>query len=361
LKNHLIDQSLYAVKFIQNSWPELLEKATIELQPWLNEIDEVYLCGCGDSHHAALGIEFAFDLWSGRKVRAAPAMFMSRYLIPRLKNQPQKILVIGISASGEVARTIEAIELANNVGAKTLAFTSNSESSLAQCASARLTSTIPFFSGPGLLSYIGSLLMGYASCAVLANSDNQKEISSCMEDIPSLVEQWIPLEMEKGSEFAVEMEPNQACVFIAGGSLLGSAIFAAAKVIEANGSYAWAQELEEWAHLEYFCDPAEMPTWFLSAGGRTASREREIFEAARTIGRKIRVSQWEGSLHWNSSAREALSPLGLWAGPSAYAARLAERFNSQPFRDFGGGRNPEEGGGASRIRSSARISTLSDL
>jgi glucosamine--fructose-6-phosphate aminotransferase (isomerizing) len=361
LENTLIEQSRVASEYVRNNWSGFMRDAMEALEPWLNDVDQVYLCGCGDSHHAAIGLEFAFDLWSGRKIRSAPAMFMSRYLIPRLDSSTMQTLVIGISASGEVARTIEAIDLANDVGAITMAFTSNSESSLGKRAKVSLTAAVDSFPGPGLLSYLASLLMGYASCATLASEEYREVICACMDELPSLLDEWIPSVIEMGKDFVLDTMMETGGVFVAGGSLFGSAMFAAAKVIESVGAYAWAQELEEWAHLEYFCNPKQMPTWFLTAGGRTTSREQEIFEAAKVIGRRMMINRWEGLGHWSSTTREALAPLGLWAGPAACAANLAERMNEKPFRGFGGGRSSVEGGGASRIRSSIRLKSFRDL
>lgn len=361
MENSLIEQSHITSKFIKSAWPGLLGAMHEAITPWVDEIEEVLLCGCGDSHHAALGLEFAFDLWSGRRIRAAPAMFTSRYLVPRLEPPARKTLVIGISASGEVARTNEAIILANEMEAKTMAFTSNPDSSLGQVAKVCVSIPTPTFTGPGLLSYISSLLMGYACCGTLAREDHREEIISCIGEVPALLDHWIPSELEKGFNFAQATETSQEAVFIAGGSLFGSANFSAAKAIESAGAHAWAQEIEEWAHLEYFCEPSDMPTWFLTAGGRTESREQEVFEAARVIGRRMNISRWEGEINWNSNTREALAPLALWAGPVAYAARLAELWDEKPFRGFGGGRSHVEGGGVSRIRSSLKISSLRDL
>jgi glucosamine--fructose-6-phosphate aminotransferase (isomerizing) len=361
MENSLIEQSHFVPEFIRNSWQEIFNRAEASFQPWQGRLDQVYLCGCGDSHHAAIGLEFAFNQWSGCRVRAAPAMFMSRYLIPRSTFPSNKTLVIGISSSGEVARTIEAIELGNEIGAKTLAFTSNNESTLANIAASTVTFSVPSYPGPGLLSYISSLLMGYAVCAVLANDQDREEIFLCMEELPGLLEDWIPVSMDRGEKFAEDPQIDAGCLFVASGSLLGSAYFGAAKLIESAGIYAWAQELEEWAHLEYFCNPAKMPIWFLSAGGRSRTREEEVLQAATAIGRCVGRDQWGGSKQWRPGVREALAPLVLWTGATSCAVKIAERLNEEPFRGFKGGRSQMEGGGVSRIRSSFRYTSTRDF
>jgi hypothetical protein len=75
--------------------------------------------------------------------------------------------------------------------------------------------------------------------------------------------------------------------------------------------------------------------------------------AAEAVGRRVQVSRWPGKVQ-SVPLREAVAPLALWAGPAAFADRLAQRLGQSPFRGFGGGRDRHEGGGASRIRSSAR-------
>lgn len=113
--------------------------------------------------------------------------------------------------------------------------------------------------------------------------------------------------------------------------------------------------------MEYFCEPADMPTWVLSADGRSRSREEEMLRAARQIGRRVMVSRWPGGAGWDDGQRELFAPLGLWLGPVAFAIRVAHERHEQPFRGFAGGRNQSEGGGASRIRSSQRRAVRKDV
>ena len=138
-------------------------------------------------------------------------------------------------------------------------------------------------------------------------------------------------------------------------------MFSAAKVVEACGVSAWGQDTEEWAHIEYFSEPADMFTWILSSGGRSQGREIEIEAAAKAIGRRLVVSRWEGWSGLRQIVREAISPLFLWVGPSAFAAKLAEALEEKSFRGFEGGRNVVEGGGISRIRSSQRVESVNQL
>jgi glucosamine--fructose-6-phosphate aminotransferase (isomerizing) len=355
MHNTLMEQVYGAQEFIRHAWRDSPGRAEAALEAIPSSIEKIFLTGCGDSHYAALGLEVPFQLWSGCQVRSGPAMQVGRYLIPHLSGRIEKTMVVGISSSGEVARTIEAVELASQAGARTLAITSSSNSTLAGTADACISIAGTTSSGPGLLGYLASLLMGFALCAKLSDEAGRAAIEGGVETIMGDFDQWCLQEQSKGIRFAEEMQDREACIFVGAGPAYGSACFSAAKAIEAAGVPAWGQELEEWAHLEYFCEPSGMPTWILTTKGRAADREQEVIEAAKAIGRHLVVSRctvWEGLPIW---VREALSPLALWVGPSAFAAALADRLGEQPFRGFRGGRSAREGGGASRIRTSKRV------
>ena len=353
MQESLTIQIEMAVGYITEFWKTASNQAShLTIQDGL--VRKVVLYGSGDSHHAALGLEMIFRTLANRQAQAGSSMYVSRYLVPDLGETSQETLVVGISSSGEVARTVEALEMGNEIGAQTLAITSNIESTLAKTASNVLPVELPDFpSGPGLLSYLGSMLMGYALAARLCDDASAQRLSEVLETLPAILERWMPDQLELGRRFANEVQDG-TCVMVGGGPAYASALFGAAKVIEAAAERAWAQELEEWAHLEYFCEPANMTTWILNADGRCRSREVEVIHAAQTIGRRLAVSSWNGGDDWHPLLRESLSPLALWVAPTAYAAERSKLIDAVPFRGFGGGRDQREGGGASRIRSSQR-------
>jgi glucosamine--fructose-6-phosphate aminotransferase (isomerizing) len=340
---------------IATQWPIALSYAK-DLPPLQKNISQVLIGGCGDSHHAALGLEFAFSLCTGNQAYAMESMRLARYAPSILRTQPELTLVVGISSSGEVARTIEALEIWRELGAQTLAITTNPDGTLANVADRSLVLAPPGFPHePGLLSYIGSLLMGYAAVAWLSGQDEHHRLNQLINQIPGLLQEWVQTERRRGEAFADIVEDG-ITVFLGSGAAYGSAKFGAAKVIEASGERCWAQDVEEWAHLEYFCDPAYMPTFVLSAEGRSNTRELELLKAMKALGRSVLLSRWGGHKGWTKGEREALSPLALWVAPSAYASKRAELLSEEPFRGFSGGRDRLEGGGASRIRSSQRLS-----
>src|SRR6266851_1435934 len=106
-----------------------LHAAAAELP--LNTPSRVYLVGCGDSHYAGLATRFAFERWSGVAVEALESLEFSRYAI---HSAPPDALVVAVSNSGRVVRTVECALVARERGIDSVALTYNPDSRLAEAA-----------------------------------------------------------------------------------------------------------------------------------------------------------------------------------------------------------------------------------
>ena len=116
----------------------------------------LYVVGCGDSHHAALSTEFAFETLTKLPDDPMTSMLFGRYaagLIPQ--SGPKTNVVIGISVSGAVSRTAEALRMGRQAGATTLALTATPGSPLAAEADVVLDVPVPSFPEPANLAVPG--------------------------------------------------------------------------------------------------------------------------------------------------------------------------------------------------------------
>ena len=139
-------------------------------------------------------------------------------------------------------------------------------------------------------------------------------------------------------------------------------LFSAAKILEASGDAAIGQDLEEWAHLQYFAKKVSTPTFVISGGERDGSRAREVVTAALAIGRRVAViTPAEKSnlfpdatvvLPFVDGVPDMFHALLTMLPGSIFAAYRAELLAEPYFRGFSGGRSKEGGGGISRIRTS---------
>ncbi|MDQ6833661.1 MAG: SIS domain-containing protein [Chloroflexota bacterium] len=258
-------------------------------------IKEIFITGCGDSHNAGVAAEMAFETLAGIPTHPLPAMQFSRYAIRTLpRDFPRSPLVVGISTSGEVSRTIEALTLARQQGALTVALTGNSESRAARAAEKVLAvSTESYGRSPGVRTYAMSLLSLYLLAIRLgevgarytqAEADDLRAELLGMADV---IEATIAASAQAARAIGAEMGAEPNFVFVGSGPNYATALFGAAKMVEAAGKQVIGQEMEEWAHLQYFSKEAETPTILIAPPGESHDRAAELAQIMRHLGRRI--------------------------------------------------------------------------
>ena len=366
-----------------HSLPELLNQVFQPLDDTIRSkldhelclsLKRLYVVGCGDSHHASLSTELAFESLTRLPDDPMTSMLFGRYaagFIPQ--TGPKTNLVIGISVSGAVSRTAEALRMGEQAGATTVALTATPGSPVAKAAKIMFDVPVPEFPLPegkvipGVRSYftsqVGLFLTAIRIAEIrgqLSNSEAAElrtEIHSFAELARKTIEECEPIAKKAAQEWAGEGE----FVFAGSGPNYATALFDAAKVLEASGDSALGQDMEEWAHLQYFAKNTSTPTFIISAGDRDLSRAEEVAIAAKQIGRLVAVISPKSTKGLIKNAdyhfpipdvKEMFSPLITAIPGELFAAHLAEAKDEPFFRDFKGERSIEGGGGISRIRSS---------
>ena len=351
-------------------------------------LTRLHTIGCGDSHHACEATELAFELLGGIPTEPRMAMSFSRYamatplsLLSLSKDDGRGAAsplargegVMGVSVSGGVTRTIEGLLRAAQHGMMTLAITSANTTPIAKAAQHVLTTRVPDVPNaqgvqvPGSRSFFASLVMLYLSAIRMGEArghispaqadDWRSQLLACADAIHETVR----LCDAAARDLAEQTLDATEFVFCGSGPNHASALFSAAKVLEASGDPALAQDVEEWAHLQYFARATNTPAFLISAGERDASRADEINTAMQTIGRRvIRVSPKESSRVPSTWLRyaacdEIFAPLVATIPTMLFASYRAELKGEPYFRNFGGGRSIENGGGISRIRTSELV------
>jgi len=365
----MYDQILSTPDLIAETWPRLLAAAQELLQAnWVPQIRRVMIAGCGDSHHAALSTALAFSSLAATPAEPLTSLQAARYGVPFLPPvEAPHTLVIAISASGEVTRTIEVLQAAQRRGAHALALTGTAGSRLAQAADSRLDVSIaPSAFAPGVRSYRASLLGLYALALALGQRRDSlaagfQSLQQAVANTTAQSADLIALLDAPCARLAQAFAGEPYLEFLGGGPNYGTALFSAAKILEAVGVPAIGQDLEEWAHLQYFAAPVATPVFLIAAPGRSDSRAAEIARAAHTVGRRVvfvgaPASAITGAafavLPLTVTIHEAFSPLLTCLAGELFAAHLADVTGEPHFRNFGGGRSVEGGGGISRIRTS---------
>lgn len=314
-------------------------------------ITRILITGCGDSYFAGVGTKMAIMQWSGLQIEAVPSLQAGRFDLPLEKTHtPESLLVLGVSRSGMVSRTVEAVRIANQVGARTTAITGTPDSKLGQEAEGIVDCSVPDYSGgPNLRSYHASLLALYAiglHFGEIRGFLTLSEIGQIHDDILAAAD--VMAETIADNKSRVEVLAEKLCHeevfhYISHGPNSASAMFSAAKVVECVGRYATAQDTEEWAHLEYFnAVKPDMPTFVISPGDCAHDLAAEFTRQMKRIGRtSIAVTPENdnevaplASFHLPvvGSVREELSPLVYALAGEMFGASLLEVIDAIPFR-----------------------------
>lgn len=345
-------------------------------------LKRIYLVGCGDSYHASYGAELAFHQFAGVPTQAFSALTFSRYEAGFLPpTGPNTNLVIAISVSGVVSRTIEALQLAQQAGAVGVALTGAPGKALGQAAQKVFQTTVPPLPDelagmvvPGVRSYLASQMALYS--AAIRIGEVRGHITTAQADslraelagLADVVEATIAACEPVARDLVAQWSDTPDFVFVGGGPVFSSAMFSAAKMLEASGDAAMAQETEEWAHLQYFAGDTRTATFLMSANGYDADRMAEVARAAQAINRRraaiVPASESLISgfvdvvLPVQGDVREAFAPLVYSIPGELVAAERAAKLGTPYFRDFGGGRTVDWADGASRIRDSHMLTEV---
>ncbi len=345
-------------------------------------VKRIYLVGCGDSHHAPVGAELAFHQLTGVPTQALSSLPFSRYTAGFLPDTgPNTNLVICVSVSGEVSRTVEAMDLARKAGATAVALTGNPGGPLGAVAETEFETAVPPLPDelagmvvPGIRSYLASqiaLLLAALRIAEVrgalttAAADAER---AAIAELADAVEETIQVCEPIVDDLVERWRDARLFEFVGAGPLYGVAMFSAAKVLEASGDAALAQETEEWSHLQYFAAEADTPLILLCADQFDADRMAEVARAAQSISRPIALVSTEDATEIRQYV-DTLLPIPrriperyasvVYSIPGElFSAARAAALGAPYFRNFEGGRSPDWADGASQIRSSHMISEL---
>ena len=306
----------------------------------------IYTAGCGDSFYAGLACEMAFGRFCRLPVKALSAMQCARYEADRLA--PHAVL-FGISNSGHVSRSIEAVELARAAGIDTIAVTGNGTSGIARAAAAAIPVAIPPMGrSPGIRSYTVQLL-SLLLCA-LRLGELRQTLSAAeaetwrqqLRNVAACMEATLQASDALAAEVAERLGEAEDWVFLGSGPSYATALFTAAKLVESCGANAWGQDIEEWAHIQFFNRQEHTPTCVIVPPGRSVDRVLELLPYVKGIGRHTLVvassqqtflpTQVDVVLPVAQPVPEELSPLVYCLAGELLAYYLAEVRGAEFFQ-----------------------------
>ena len=324
-------------------------RAALTPSEW-QAVKKVYLTGDGDSYHASCAAEMAFEVIADVACEPLSAQRFLDYGAAWMRPvAPSQTLVIATSASGGTERVVQAIERAKEHGALAVALTGTPNSAVTQVADRSVVVELPHKErSPGIRTYQASLVGMLLVAMQLGERQGryaQEEADRRRQELVALAEvvDATTNAIRAGCrEVADLIAASPVVVMLGSGPSYGTALYSAAKLVEAAGVFALGQDLEEWWHVERFAYPLDMPVFIIAPPGRSHWRAESVAATARGLGRRvIAVTHKDDTqvarhahmvLPVHGEVHEEFSPLLYHLFASYVAAHVAERLGRCPFQ-----------------------------
>ncbi|OSP54713.1 SIS domain-containing protein [Pseudoruegeria sp. SK021] len=260
----------------------------------------LFLAGSGDSYFAALSVAPALERWTGIPVQALTAMELARYQMPVCSDGD---VIVSVSNSGSSSRARECVALAKSRGLATLGITGTMEGRLAKSADAVVhrpvgdIADIPEAYGRCFLNfaeYVAVLQALYNFGIALGvarghlSSDTAQALRADLTRSIDCLPQAAMAIDEQARDVAQKILGAHTVFSLGAGPSRGTAAYSAAKFHEQMPINGVHQDLEEWAHLEYFLTyfnwREQSVAFIIAPPGNSADRASEIVSGMAGAG-----------------------------------------------------------------------------
>lgn len=274
-------------------------------------LDGAVFVGSGDSLSSAL----LASAYGHRAMSSGDITFLGRLPVGTRT-------VVGISHSGTSGATVQALRLARDAGARTIAVTSNPDSPLAD--SADEVQIVPALRLEEIVPCAGHLMLGLGVAAV-CGEDTRGATSALASRVVDLVPASETVLAELG-----DSAPHGISV-LSLPDLRGAADFWMLKLIEATGLTTRSVALEESGHVDYFLGPdAHLAIQLVGAYGR--ARHERLAQALASTGQTVLPVGVVGDRVESSGRDRLLHELAGAVLGTVVAEAAALKWGRPPFR-----------------------------
>jgi len=356
--NPMRDQILATASALVTAFDEMERAARLVLStPEIYRTRRIVLTGSGDSYFAAKAAELALLQHSGLPVEVRPPLEAGRYHSQLSGSRDLgNTLVIALSNSGAAARVAEAASLYREGGALVLGVTKAAAGRLAGVASKTLLLPVPPLPsapgfGPYLFAVTAILLLGIriGEVRMSITMDQAQALRAELKRTLAATEAANVALDSKAAGVAPAIVARPIVEYLGAGPDYAVAEYGAAKLFEAVGHHAYARDLEEWTHLNYFdARPQDIATVLaISPTSRAHSRAVELMQYFHKLGRAlVIVGSGEAAaiadqlghkvIPAGADTSELWSPLALSAPMALLAAHAAAHTGSTYGRGSSG-------------------------
>lgn len=279
----------------------------------VREFKRVALTGCGDSYCAAIAAKPVYEnaesftgsgMVPGTPTEALRNIECSRYYNTYKGWEPTTLagnVVCAVSISGSPRRPTEAVKRFRAIGGKSVAFTTNPNSELAQNANYVVPMTLPACDhAPNVTSYYSSLfsliMFGFYMSYVkrqISRDEAERFRTGLLQYVNAYSGSVMACLSEQAFQLALQWENDGVnnMDFVGDGADYATAFFGSAKMVEAFGGLTTNDDSENWCHINYFLKDTEHIGTFVIAnsGSPSFNREVEMIRVACELRKHIAV------------------------------------------------------------------------
>jgi glucosamine 6-phosphate synthetase-like amidotransferase/phosphosugar isomerase protein len=215
--------------------------------------------------------------------------------------------VIAISMSGNVDRTVEAAKEARTKAGASVSLTNSDGGRLSELGltnfSLEIDDVAPFLCGTSSFVATSAVLNAWALAHDGASSD---QISGQLHEAADALDRFLPLADATSEEFANNAADAPAIRFLScGQSGIAMADYGAAKFVELTNTNPWSDDIEEFAHRQYWTmDRGEravmLPTspFVADIAVESAKALKDMDVDTLMVGPSVYSKEFETSINW---------------------------------------------------------------
>ncbi|MBN2677516.1 MAG: SIS domain-containing protein [Anaerolineaceae bacterium] len=288
---HFYNEMLEQPRSIQRTLAETDSQIQTLAAQYAGQIKQVLLIGCGDPFMLGQAAVYALENWAGVKAEAVEAAEFSLYRHGLLDANS---LVIAITSSGNTVKVLDAVRLARQAGAKTLALTNLSPSPICdEVDDVIQTRSTPSNSFPTVTTTIAlaalyNLTLHWSQASKSLPVESYFLLQQELMSLPQSVARALTLETRMGS-LAQQLKNAPIYTFLGSGPNWATAQLGAAKMKEISQSRSEAANLEEYAHLFSLSIQPEDPVFLITADAPIDERNRMVAKFIQGMGGRLFV------------------------------------------------------------------------
>jgi glucosamine--fructose-6-phosphate aminotransferase (isomerizing) len=268
--------------------------------------ERVVLVGAGDSLAVMVAAREALESMLGIVCEPVQSLEFAYYQAPLVG---PSTAVITLSSSGETARTLEALLVAQNQGSYTVALTNTAGSTLQREASTSLLLDATRVGWPTQSSTTALALLLELAVRIgeLRSVPEAADLRIALRELPSEMREVIARLDPEVAAIAEHEVTASTVLFSAGGPNLAAAIVGAAKVKECTPLRATEIQVEEYHH--YNSQKAGEPLFLLVPSGPAVPRAVETATDAHRWGGRLYVATTSGEHAFDALEPESILEL----------------------------------------------------